>query len=181
MQLCYPELADSPWATRCRPLRELAAIENSSWPATLLRRSLQLLQLLDCIRVLGVQLKRLFVVLNCKLLVAVYHVGFPKAVVGIEALGKHLNVELENLNRILDSFHLHELVAETIKLPLAKVISVLLSRLQLTILLDRCLHIFLDNSFDESLGDVARRRLVGPAEKDRGDLLGHFPELGAAR
>jgi hypothetical protein len=62
--------------------------------------------------------------------VAVLRLGFAKAVVGIEALGKHLNVELENLNRVFDTFHLREPVAEAIELRLAKFIRVLLSRLQ---------------------------------------------------
>ena len=70
----------------------------------------------------------------------------------MKLLGKHLNVELEYLNRVLDSFHLHELVAEAIQLRLAKVISVLLSRLQLTILLDRRLYILVHYGVEKRLG-----------------------------
>jgi hypothetical protein len=36
------------------------------------------------------------------------------------ALGKHLNVGLEILNRVLHTLHLHELAAEAIQLLLAK-------------------------------------------------------------
>src|SRR6266404_3495576 len=147
------------------------AVHLSVKPPTLLRRGFQLIQLLDSTRVLGFQLQRLLVVLNRKLLVAVHHVSLAKAGVGIEALRKHLNVELENLNRILGTVYLQELVAQAIQLRLAKVISVLLSRLKLTILLDRRLHIFLDNSVEERIGDVAHGCLVGFAEKYRGDLF----------
>ena len=66
--------------------------------ATWLHWGFQLLQPLGSIRVLGAQLQRLFVVLDRKVLVAVLPVRVAKAVVGVEVLGKHLNVELENVD-----------------------------------------------------------------------------------
>ena len=52
-------------------------------------------------RVLRARLQRCLVVLKRKVLIAVLHVTFAKAVIGIEALRKHLNVALENLDRVL--------------------------------------------------------------------------------
>lgn len=100
--------------------------------ATLPRCAFKLLQLLGGNGVLGVQFHRLLVVLNRKGLVAVLHVGFAKAVIRVEP-----TLSLRISIAVLDLFHLQQLVAEAIQLPVAKVIRVLLSRLQFTILLDR--------------------------------------------
>ena len=119
--------------------------------------SSQFPQFLNPIRVARIQLERLLIVLDGEFLVAVVHVCFAEAVVGVIRLRVGLHAQLENLDRFPELLHVEQSIAKHNEFILIEVVGGLVG-FQFTVLFDCGVYALLLDRFEEH---IANRLSVG--------------------